>query len=550
MKNCLHVLSLSTFLATGSALADTASGTGGFNYTWMDAVINKTPVKAAACPEIDTDIYGSGFQVALQKAFYLSLSAAGARWFPHVGAWASVGIGPIKNNFGIFFSDINKLSELSEEKEKHVPDSYEEINRWKMGDRAYWESQGGVGLYIGAGISPVDVGVFAVATGGWVHFVQKTGPTKVYVELAKKNVKSLNLSGGIIAHAGIEKEFDKSKGFAYEFNLDNQDSIEAYERFMAGDVTKAQELSKFTNSGVNKISDTTDFETSFARSVGLATPFFPIFSFKASTATSYDHSEEASVWNEESIKDTGMYEKQRNLRIGNAQIKESRSFAGGKKTFDAPGATGSVHTETLFGNFKYNYQSNWGQERRLRKYIARAKALTGLVAETCATVPAFDDSLGFNQVLLQVNWSDAYVKKIVGLDGNKSNANFLASVKNMALNYQEDKDNNSTLCNVIDNDGVDDTCTNSTPDEINGIFKNLQGFAAQMNKSYGKDNKEFAKNMVKFGQEIWKSPYVFKAFYEKGKVCGQDFTFEVSGQRLTRHSYNLKFAPTDACSRM
>lgn len=547
MQNYAMVFSLSALLISGNATADTTGSSAYINYSWMNAIVNKTPVELSACPEINTDVYGGGFKVALQKSFYGSASASGSRWFPNNELWSSVGVGPVVNNFGIIFSDIKSLSDLAAEKEKRLPDSFEEINSWKVADSAYWESQGGVSFYLGAGIAPIDIGVFAVATGGWVNYLQKTGPNRVYVEMSKKKIRSISLGVGMgRPNISIEKAFEKSNGFAFEFVLDNQASIEAFERFMAGDMTRAQDLAKTDKSGVSKISDMSEIRSGLTRSFGIATPFIPILSFKASSESAYDHTEENSVWDETVIKDTGIFVKQRNHSILGQQVKEARSFMGGKTTNSAPSLNGTVESEALFGKFKYSYQSNWGQEKRLRKYISKVKSLTGLVNETCARVPKFDDSLGYNQVVLEVNWSDSYVKEIVGL--NKSNSNLMKKLKTLALNYQSEKAA-TAVCSVPENDGYDDTCTNSSPESVNAIFANLDSYSAKMKKSFNTDKKEFSKNMAKFGQEVWKSPFVFKAFFEKGKVCGQEFKFEVSGQRLTRHAIDKKFTNTEACTK-
>lgn len=546
--NCIvKALSLCTLLASGIVNAESPGSSFFVNYNWMDAIINKTPVKSGVCPEIETDIYGDGFRVAQQKSFYLSLGGTGSKWFPKTEQWTGVGVGPMKNSFGIYFSDIGKLSELAAEKEKKLPDSYEEINQWKVSDSAYWESQGGVSFYLGTGIFPVDVGVFAVATGGWTNFLQKTGPNRVYVEMSKKKIRSISLGVGVIVPSiAFEKAFEKSNGFAYEFVLDNQEAIESFERFMAGDVTKAQDLSKIKDSGVNKISDMTESRMGDSRTFGLTTPFLSILTFKSSTGHAYDHYEEDSVWDEKVIKDTGIYIKQRNTTLAGQQlVKEARSFIGGKATNTSPSIGGMSTTEKLYGNFKFSYQSNWGQEKRLRKYIGKVKALTGLVDETCARVPAFKDSMGFNQVSLEVKWSNDYVKELIGK--GKSKRSMLSQIKSLAQGYQLNS-NKSDLCAILDDDKYDDNCTNSTTLKVENIFKNLETYSLNMNKSYGVDNKEFAKNMAKFGEEVWKSPFVFKAFFEKGKQCGQDFKFEVSGRRISRHSVEQKFVGIENCA--
>lgn len=553
----VKVFSVSVALSSGVVSADTTGSNQILNYSWMNAVINKTPVISGACPSIETDIYRDGFKVARQKSFYLNLGASGIKWFPNTAKWASVGVGPVKNSFGVYFTDINKLEELPSVKAKRIPDNLEEINKWKVADSAYWESQGGVSFYLGASVTPVDIGVMAVATGGWVNFLQKTGPNKVYVEMSKKKIHSvsLNLGGGVgvnVVNISVEKAFENSNGFAYEFTLDNQENIESFERFMAGDITKAQELSKFKNSGVAKIEAMSESRVGLSKSFGIATPVIPILSFKISNERAYDKMEEDTVWDEKVMKDTGIYIKQRDIAVVGQQVKEARSFIGGKILNEVPDIEGVVKSsEKLYGNFKFAYQSNWGQEHRLRKYISKVKALTGLVEETCARVPAFKDTLGFNQVVLDVNWSDEYVREIMGIGNSKTN--ILQKIKSLAQSYQsladEDK-SNSNLCAVLDNDNYDDNCTTSNSAKVERIFKNIEVYSDNMNKSYKSDRKEFAKNLAKLGEEVWKSPFVFKAFFEKGKLCGQEFKFEVSGQRISRLLINKKFINTPDCANL
>ena len=136
LKYLVKTLSICTAITSAGVMADTVGGSGMINYTWMNAIINKTPVKSAACPMIETDMYGGGFKVAVQKSFFGSLGISGGRWFPRNAQWASVGISPVKNSFGIYFTDIAKIDELSLVKEKKLPDNYNEINKWKVADSA------------------------------------------------------------------------------------------------------------------------------------------------------------------------------------------------------------------------------------------------------------------------------------------------------------------------------------------------------------------------------------------------------------------------------
>jgi hypothetical protein len=283
-------------------------------------------------------------------------------------------------------------------------------------------------------------------------------------------------------------------------------------------------------------------------SFAISTPFIPLVSFKASREKAYDHFEEDSVWDEKVMRDSGVFIKQKNFYIVGQQIKEALSFIGGRVLSESPALGDAINrTEKFFGNFKYSYQSNWGQEHRLRSYIKKVQSLTGLTKETCATVPAFKDSLGFNQVSLELNLSDEYIREIISFD--KSKVSLLNKIKTLAQNYQSSADedkSNSILCENSDNGN--NNCLFDSSDKVENIFKNLETYASNMNNTLVKDQKEFSRNLSKFGEEIWKSPAVFKAFYEKGKVCGQEFKYEISGQRITRHLIDQRFVSSAACT--
>ena len=149
------------------------------NYDWLDQIVNQTPVKDGTCPTLDVDRYETGYRTSLQTSFYGSVSGSISKWFPKSEVWASLAIGPMINNFGIISSNISTMAQMDAERAKKLPLTTAELSRWKVKDSAYWESQGGVSFYLGAGKDPVGVGIFAVATGGWANYLEKTGPDSV-----------------------------------------------------------------------------------------------------------------------------------------------------------------------------------------------------------------------------------------------------------------------------------------------------------------------------------------------------------------------------------
>lgn len=518
------------------------------NYDWMNKVVNQTPAQKSSCPNIAVDLYRDGFSIARETLYYAGLNASMSRWFSDLSLWASVGVGPVKDGFGIYFTTARDWSGVTTAKEKKLPMTAREISKWKVTDGAYWESFGGVSLYLGAGISPLHAGAFAVVKGGWTNYLQKTGPQTVYVERAKTKIKSVSFGAGV-SHPSIahERVAQAASGFSYEFVLDNPESIEAFERFMVGDTTKAQELGQIEGSGVLKIADSSQLKNGYTNSIGFQTPFIPLISLRASTERSYDLFEEVSSWDEKTERNHGIYIKQRRSRLFDKHFRESRSFKGGITVKDFPDYStgGRKVTDTTFGAFTYHYESDWGQENRINKYIKRAGEYTGLTAETCARVGEFNNTLHYNQVRLEVKWSPDYVKAILGLKG--SNTGLFNDVKNMALRYNQALAAKS-ICDEEDFRDNSAACQKARPENIANSIETLKAIASKLKTYYQTaNNEEFARHSAKFAEVIWKSPALFQAFYQKGKSCGQDFTYEVSGMRLAKHLVEKKFKYSASC---
>ena len=522
------------------------------NYDWLNQIVNKTPVKDGVCPTLDVDRYGDGFRTALQTSFYGTVSASISKWFPKSEVWASLSIGPMINNFGIISSNITSMDQLDAEKAKKLPLTANELSRWKVKDSAYWESQGGVAFYLGAGKDPVGVGAFVVATGGWANYLEKSGPNKVYVERAKKYVKSVNLGTGVsLVSVGAELAVEKAKGFNYEMDLTSAVNQQAFERFMAGDTTKAYELSQIEGSGIKKIADTS--LSKFGRGFGasLSTPYIPIISLRASTGKDYNHEEELSIWDEHVVKDYGVYTRQSSSRLVGLHKKKATSFKGGVVQLDTGSGDKKTSSTKFYGNFKHAYQSDWGQEGRLGNQVDYARDISGTngMPETCVNVPNLKKSLGYNQVILQMNLSDEYMRAILGMSAGPE---FLAGIEANARvmdTQARDLADCSSAGGSVSAEGPMTTNTEHAcrTSSVSSAFSSIRKAIAKINSSVDRDKSGFAFGMANLGKAIWSNPSVFRAFLEKGKSCGMDFNFEVSGQRLSRFYKQSKYDYSPSC---
>lgn len=518
------------------------------NYDWFNQVVNNTP---ATGDVVDVDVNQTGYKVALQTSFYGSISGSLAQWYPASEIWTSIAIGPMVNSFGIIFTKVDNLDQMDAAKDKTLPLNVQALTNWNSGDSAYWESQGGITFYAGFGTGIVGLGTFAVASGGWANYLEKTGPSTVYVERAKMKIDSISFGANVgPVNMGMEEVVASAKGLNFEFNFDIPGSSEAFERFMAGDVANAMLLSKDLNSGVRKVSDTNSRMSGRAFSIGIATPIIPLFSFKATKTNDVNHEEEIASTDEIIVKDYGVYKKSKVLRLVVANHrKETTLFKGGVTSVTTGSGDQRYTTEKMYGNFKYSYQSDFGTEDKLNDKINYAKTISGLAneRETSVTVPQVTNSLKYNQVILEMNLSDDYLREIIG--NGKTSAGFLDRMQERA------QANHSRTMSTIDCNQVslgEGGQTNTDPmcqlPSVESVFKKLKESAQQIRSGLTlADKKGFSQAMANFGKVVWSHPGVFSAFYETGRACGVELKFEVSGERITRFARAAKHEYKETC---
>ena len=555
MKITKTLVLLATAMSVATSYAginDAKQGHGeSANYDWFNQIVNNTPADGNIV-EADAYRFHAGYKVALQTSFYGSLSASLSKWYPTSEIWTSIAVGPMVNSFGIIFTKVDNLDQMDAAKNKNLPLSVQELTNWNSGDSAYWESQGGITMYAGFGTGIVGLGTFAVASGGWANYLEKTGPSTVYVERAKTKIDSITFGASVgPVNMGMDQVVESAKGLNFEYNFDIPGASDAFERFMAGDVANSMELSKNLNSGVRKVADTNSRMSGRAFSIGLATPIIPLFSFKASKGSDLNHEEEITSTDEIIVKDYGVYKKSKVLRLLVANHrKETTMFKGGVTTVTAGNGDQRNSTEKIYGNFKYTYQSDFGDESKLNDKIKYAKFISGLTAEreTDVSVPAISNSLKFNQVILEMNLSDEYLREIIGT--GKSAAGFLDRMQERAK--ANDARARSTInCNQMNNSGeggtvqVDPMCQLPS---VESVFKKLKDDANQIRSGLSAaDKKGFSQAMADFGKAVWSHPGVFSAFYETGRSCGVELKFEVSGERITRFAQSAKHAYKETC---
>lgn len=511
-KTSILLLSLALSSAPIMAQSKPTYSTSNSQYLDIDFIpgfINnqKNPTSEDSCPTVELATVDEGYRFNIVKSYYASVGAGTSSWFPELGQWTSAGLGLIKSSYVGYFGNVLPGQDKKEvRKTRRIPRKAEKLAPWNVGDAIFWDSTGGVSFNIGTGISPFYVGANFVAKGSWSHYVEKTGPNKVYVGVNKKKIRSLGLSGGI-SYLGASQNRIKewATGLSYELDLTSPEVQEAYADLVRGRFNNVQELEAANHPGVTKIGDLEKFKVGFTRGYGSGLPYVPLLSFRRSKARHAEVESQVFTWEASEKTNKGIFLKNHNYRIVGLHHKRLHSFEAGVKEIEEMDWDNDrkVQRNEEFANLVYKYEADFGRDNKLGRAFKKFKKVTG--QNHCLNIPDIDQSIGFNQIEYKLSWSKEMI--------NSFKKNYLSWTQNMRLE-----------------------------ESLSKRLTKINDLREELNKE--EDKVERSKIWSKIGEKIWKKPEVFTFFKNKIEECGGKISFEVSGENIkkiyTESSYEAK----------
>ncbi|MCP4914171.1 MAG: hypothetical protein GY909_13750 [Oligoflexia bacterium] len=512
MKKILIIL-----LASGAVYAQNKPIYSNSNSQYLEAnfipgFINKqeNPTSLDECPTVELADSNEGYDFNIVKNYYVSLGAGKSSWFPELGQWANAGLSLIKGSYVGYYGTMLPNQTKKEIKEtRRIPRKAEGLEPWNVGDAVFWDSQGGVSFNIGTGISPFHVGANFVAKGSWSHYVEKTGPNKIYVGVTKRKIRSMAIQGGIsYLGASANKIKEWATGLSYELELDTPEVREAYKDLVKGRFNAIQELEAAEHPGVNKIADIEKYKTGFSRSYGSGLPYIPLLSFRRSKERHAEVEDLIFAWDATQKTSKGIYVKSHNYRIVGLNHKRTHNFEAGHKDIEEMDWQNNrrVKRKEEFSNFTYKYEADFGRDNKLGRAFKKFKKVTGL--NHCLNIPDIDQSIGYNQIEYKLSWSKEMI--------NSFKMNFLAWTENMRLEESLSK----KLAKI-----------NELREELN----------------QEEDNIKKSKIWAKIGEKIWKKSEVFSFFKNKIEECGGKISFEVSGENIKKIYTESSYEAQESC---
>lgn len=508
-------------------------------------VISLTPNKSGVegCPVIEQEIdEADGFYIEVEKSFGGSFQNAHSWWFPDLSQWAVVGLGPKANHYVIFFGKSFGEDAVKKFKDRKLPIKKEELDQWNQGDAVFWNSEGGAVVGVGTGISPFHIGSNYNIRGSWANYVEKTGENKVFVSLINRTVQSVSVSAGVLyTGGGIDWVKDNLKSRSYEVALVDEAHERAYREFLRGDERPLQALLEAKSEHVTPIEVINGRKLTREIAFGISNPVFPILSWRVNSNRFGQGEHGEASWGTVRDKFWGGYSWQKKYRALHLDFRRFKQFKAGTQVAQEPDWNGgTIEKIKHFASLEYIFEADHGRETRLENQFENFLETTGLY-QYCIQIPDFKRSLKYHGVKHNIEFADSFVKRLIGLSKTGELTNYLER-KGIALIPQLIEENQRIACGKKNAEKCQEKLEKSFAKHLEDVQTRLDELATVEFNSM-----EMAKTFAKLGKEIVSSPVMYRLFFEEGKKCGMESSFEVSGQRISQYRKDETFAASDSC---
>jgi hypothetical protein len=141
---------------------------------------------------------------------------------------------------------INSKKDAQEIEEMKVPLSLNDLQKWRIKDQISYSTKGGVMFGAGVGMSIlVNAMQMYMAEGSWQTTVRKIDETYVLASIRKNEMKMLSKNiSNMLVQISKSKMKNADQYFNFIYDLSNPRGLEAYQRFINGDIIFSQELIK------------------------------------------------------------------------------------------------------------------------------------------------------------------------------------------------------------------------------------------------------------------------------------------------------------------
>ena len=344
------------------------------------------------------------------NATFLSLNKSIPKVTPKNFDWTMVGLFPIYSSYVKYDKTFDNSADFENFTAK-IPREASQINDWKIGDSIYYNTIGGVGMFLSAGLGTVGLGPKVYVEGGYSVYVEKKSEAEVFVELRKVFTKSISLlSGTWGVFVEKAKAIEKTNGINFLIDLSTPKGVEVYEKLVrAGRADFAQQ----DTTGVVRVGDVTSKKVTDENKAAIVTPFIPFIELLSSRSVTFLNEHRTNKWDQ--VTDLTFIEHSR--RGSHRFFKNKGEFT--RSLNLVADANGDINS----GSFTVFSKRNHFKSKSLKKMLKKVTRYTGLNYFTSKELLFDKQKLRYAHISASLELSEYTLKrfeKMMNKDGLKA----------------------------------------------------------------------------------------------------------------------------------
>lgn len=501
-------------------------------------MFSQTPASSSNnCQVLELDDAGvKTYKYEFEQSYSGNFSFAHSWWFPEPGAWSVVGLGPTIDHYVLFSGSISSERVKRDLYKKKLPLRKRELDKWQVGDSAFWNSEGGATLSAATGISPFYAGVSFTVKGSWANYVEKVGENKVFVSLISRRVMSISPAVGVyIVGAAFDHLRDHFKFKSYEVEIIDDEHEIAYRKFLRGNEQELINLVKSGSKSITPIEVGVSNSRSNTYAASLAVPFFPIISWRLARSKGHGSENAVADWGSEREKFSYDDNWFHTYRFFNLDFRRSYEVQLTDQLLRHSDDS-SVHGQDL--SLTYTYEADHGKVKRLLRQIKRFRKNTGLISS--CIISKIDDraKIGYHQVQSKLKLGKLFIDQFYNSIKEQNLKNVLLTKIDTILS---DADSLSILCKKERNQ----------PRCIGKLRKRFLRHLEKMLSNYDKldlsSRKQKAEFIHHFVSKAKDSALVSLLMHELASECGGEVRVNVHGENIKKIEFYNKAGYSDRC---
>lgn len=427
---------------------------------------------------------------------------------------------------------VYRMKHLSSKKEAKsidqmkVPMSLEDLDRWKINDQISYSSKGGVMFGAGAGMSIlVSVMKTHMAEGGWHTTVKKVDDTFALATLRKNKLKMLSVNiSNMLVQLSVGKMKNTDKGFNFIYDLSDAVALDAYKRFLNGDILHTQRLLLEGVNTIEMLKTYTSKATGSSRKFTAGLPF--LFNTQSTKGEMINTSFVHNGFTDRKVKlYMGMYKK---THTTDGTLSNHKNGGIVFMTMASKKQKMTSFKPRYAGTFKWYYSKQDVSKKVLIRKIKKAVKKLGVDSLKKVSLPV-NDKIGYIKLEVDISLNFDETNKLMNSDNRLMASDSIVRVEN----FFKSKKNLKDYCSI---DIFLNICKKRVIKETKRAMRKMPSLLANMRESLlNKDLNGFTKKYAQLGKLAFTNRFVLAQILKMAGKKSLNAIVNIEGSNIQRY---------------